>query len=136
MGACWRSAGCSVTTATSTVDDAPTAADDATPADDAAANDVAANDAVANDAVADDAVADDATTYDAAAWLPSTTNDAAWLSPAANDAATSTRLWLPNVGPATDDATATYAARSCSLLLKIRSRSSVFLLPEVQTSAD
>lgn len=121
MGACWRSASCSVTTATSTADDAPTAVDDATPADDA----------VANDAVADDVVADDATTYDAAAWLPSTTNDAAWLSPAANDAATSTRLWLPYAGTATDDATATYAARSRSLLLKIRSWSSHFLLPEV-----
>ena len=115
MGACWRSASCSATTATSTVDDAPSAADDATPA----------NDATANDAAANDAVAYDATTY-----------DAAWLSPAANDAATSTRLWLPYVGPATDDATATYAARSRSLLLKIRSRSSHFLLPEVQTSTD
>ena len=120
MGACWRSASCSATTATSTVDDAPSAADDATPANDATANDAAANDAAANDAVAHDA----------------TTYDAAWLSPAANDAATSTRLWLPYVGPATDDATATYAARSRSLLLKIRSRSSHFLLPEVQTSTD
>ena len=130
MGACWRSASCSITTATSTVDDAPTAADDASPADDATANDAAANDAAAHDAAANDAAANDAVAYDA------TTHDAAWLSPAANDAATSTRLWLPNVGPATDDATATYTARSRSLLPKIRSRSCHFLLPEVQTSAD